>query len=175
MPEKVIYDSFHFRCAPTPNGSFIIQGNHIPAIDYFTIRVKTDNLPLSDTGKLMMKMVHGAKERFRKAHYDQGWAKSSFRDFGTLTLIVDKEAPIVTPIFKVGQGKRLGFSVLDNTKEIESFNAYLDGKWILFTNDKGKNFYHTLSTNLSPGEHLLQLFVRDPSGNKTEKVYRFIK
>ena len=175
MPEKVIYDSFHFKCIPAPNGSFIIQGNQIPAIDYFSIRVKTDNLPLSDTGKLMMKMVHGAKERFRKAHYDQGWAKSSFRDFGTLTLIIDKESPIVTPIFTVGQGKRLGFSVSDNTKEIESFNAFLDGKWILFTNDKGRNYYHTLRTNLAPGEHLLQLFVTDLSGNKTEKDYRFIK
>lgn len=175
MTERAIYDSFHFKCTPASNGSFIIQGNHVPAIDYFTIRIKTDNIPLSDSGKLMMKMVTGSKERFRKAHYDQGWAKSSFRDFGTLTLIVDKEAPTVTPIFTVGQGKRLGFSVLDNTKEIESFNAFLDGKWILFTNDKGKNFYHTLRANLASGEHFLKLAITDLSGNITEKIYRFNK
>ncbi|MEY4703336.1 MAG: hypothetical protein RIR96_1233 [Bacteroidota bacterium] len=175
MPEKVIYDSFHFRCTPTSNNSFIIQGHQIPAIDYYTIRIKTENLPISDTGKLMMKMVHGSKERFRKAHYDRGWAKSSFRDFGALTLIIDTIAPSITPISPIGKSRRIGVSVSDNTKELESFNAFLDGKWILFTNDKGKNFYHNLNPMMESGEHILKVIVTDLTGNKTEKEYHFTR
>jgi hypothetical protein len=175
LPENCLYDTIHFRVTPAPNNSFILQGNLIPIINYYTVRVKTINLPITDTGKLMMKMIHGTKEKFRKAHFEQGWAKSNFRDFGTLSLIIDKVPPAVTPLFKPGQGKRLGFSVVDNTKELESFNAFLDGNWILFTNDKGRNFYHTLSPNLEKGEHILQIIVTDLSGNKTEKEYSFIK
>ena len=178
MPETCLFDGFHFNLNKNASG-YLLEGDDIPVNDYYTVYLKQD-VSYADTGKMVMKIKTREKERFKKAVYVNGFFKSSFRDLGSAVLILDKTPPVVTPLFGFHDGMRwktgtIGFSVTDNTKEIASFNAYLDGKWLLFSNDKGKNFIYKADEHCLPGEHNLLLVVIDLAGNTTEKNYHFYR
>ena len=63
--------------------------------------------------------------------------------------------------------------LIDNTKELINFRAELDGKWLRFSNDKGRTFIYRFDNHCPPGQHTLKLSVEDLAGNKTERVYSF--
>ncbi|MBS1927452.1 MAG: M23 family peptidase, partial [Bacteroidetes bacterium] len=67
------------------------------------------------------------------------------------------------------------FRVKDNTEEIPSFEAYLDGQWLRFSNDKAKDYIYTFDEKCPPGKHLLRVVVKDLAGNTTEKSYQFTR
>jgi hypothetical protein len=70
---------------------------------------------------------------------------------------------------------KIAFAAIDNSDEIVDFTALLDGKWLLFSNDKGKTFIYNFDKYCAPGEHSLKLIVKDIVGNTTEKLYRFTR
>ena len=166
MPEGCLFDAFHFNLQKNGNSYFSVS-----------IRQQTD---ISDTGKMIMKIKTREKERFKKAVYVNGYFKASFRDLGRAELIMDHTPPTVVPLFGFHDGmhlknSRIAFSVTDNTKEIGEFNAYLDGQWLLFSNDKSRSFIYKVDKYCQPGEHNLQLIVKDLAGNITEKKYHFYR
>ena len=71
--------------------------------------------------------------------------------------------------------KKLVLAVRDNTEEIGLFRAMLDGQWLLFSNDKGKNFVYTFDEHCPEGAHELIVTVEDLAGNRMEKVYHFTR
>ena len=70
---------------------------------------------------------------------------------------------------------RLVFVVTDNTEEIENFTALLDGKWLRFSNDKGRNFIYKFDEKCPPGLHELVVTAEDQVGNITQKTYKFTR
>ena len=70
---------------------------------------------------------------------------------------------------------RIAFAVKDNTENLENFKAELDGKWLRFTNDKGRTFIYKFDEHCPPGEHVLKISIEDCVGNKTEKEYSFTR
>jgi len=60
-------------------------------------------------------------------------------------------------------------------KEIKNFRAELDGKWLRFTNDKGRSFIYKFDEMCPPGNHELKVSVDDEAGNKTEKIFHFTR
>ncbi|MBU3715070.1 MAG: hypothetical protein FGM46_09005 [Ferruginibacter sp.] len=67
------------------------------------------------------------------------------------------------------------FAVKDNIEEIGSFTALLDGKWLRFSNDKCKSFIYEFDEYCEPGEHTLEIIVKDLAGNESKETYRFIR
>ena len=127
-----------------------------------------------------MKRFSGSKEDYKKAFYENGWYRSAFREFGNFQLLIDSIPPSVVPIgFKDGMNAtkliRIKFAVVDNTEEIKQFTALLDGKWLRFSNDKGRNFIYDFDEHCSSGEHELIIIAEDLAGNKTEKKYHFTR
>lgn len=183
LPENALYDTcwFTYSSAKAPDGSMlhVVHQPSVPLHGYFTMRIKAD-FPLSDSSRIIMKRSHGTKKNFKKADYENGWYKASFRDFGNYELFVDSIPPVVTPIgFKDGMNasklNRIVFQVTDNAEDIKSFRALLDGRWLRFSNDKGKNFVYAFDEYCIEGPHELKLIVEDLAGNKTEKTYRFTR
>lgn len=178
MPEGCLFDAFHFNLQKNGN-AYMLEGDDIPVNSYFSVSIRQQT-DISDTGKMIMKMKTREKERFKKAVYVNGYFKASFRDLGTAELIMDHTPPAVVPLFGFHDGMHLkkniiAFSVTDNTKEIGEFNAYLDGQWLLFSNDKSRSFIYKVDKYCPPGEHILQLIVKDLAGNTTEKNYHFYR
>lgn len=183
LPETAIYDSFGFiykEIVPA-NGRTIYQlhNTSVPVQNYFAVKIR-DQFPMADTGHVIMKRFAGAKEDFKKAVYENGWYKASFREFGNYQLVLDIVPPVITPIgfrdgIKATKLNRIAFSVSDNTEEIASFTATLDGNWLRFSNDKGRVFVYQFDEHCGPGEHELKVVAEDLAGNKTEKVFNFTR
>ena len=126
-------------------------------------------------------MLAACKQDFKKASLENNRYKAAFRDFGNYQLILDTMPPVVVPLSGFRDGinasrlKRIAFAVTDNTEELASFTALLDGKWLRFSNDKGKVFIYDFDEYCSAGEHELKIIVKDLAGNQTEKNYRFTR
>ena len=60
-------------------------------------------------------------------------------------------------------------------EEFKKVRAELDGKWLRFTNDKGKTFIYYFDEYCLPGDHELKIHVEDEAGNITEKTYTFTR
>lgn len=181
MKDSAIYDYFHFKFREAPNAlgtAYYLQDDDVPVQQYYPIKIK-GNFNIEDTGKIEMKMNSHGRTKFKKAVYKNGWYESSFRDFGVFQLILDKTPPVVVPLWgfrdgaDVSKTNKIAFSAIDNTQEIVDFTGLLDGQWLLFSNDKGKTFIYNFDKYCTPGEHSLELIVKDLVGNETRKTYRF--
>ena len=183
LPEGSLYDSFRivFKKLVPATGQPIYQlhNTSVPLQNYFPIKIKAD-FSIEDTGKIVMKRSFGSKEDFKKAVYENGWYKASFREFGNYQLVLDKTPPIIRPIgfhdgINAAKLSRIAFAISDDTEEIVNFTATLDGKWLRFTNDKGKVFIYIFDQYCSSGQHELKIIAEDLAGNKTEKLYNFTR
>ena len=180
---NILYDSFHFKyneiILPNSNTIYQLHNTSVPLHSNFPVRIKAD-YAVSDTGRIVMKRFSGKKEDYKKAVFENGWYKASFREFGNFQLLIDSIPPTIMPIgFKDGMNaSRIGsikFAVVDNTEEIKKFTALLDGNWIRFSNDKGRNFIYEFDEHCSKGQHELIVIAEDQAGNKTEKKYHFTR
>jgi len=111
---------------------------------------------------------------------ENGWYLSSFRAFGYFQLLTDTTPPAITPIgIKEGMNaaklNRIAFVIKDNTKELANFTAYLDGKWLRFSNDKGSTFIYKFDEHCPPGPHELVISVEDCVGNRSSRTYHFTR
>lgn len=183
LGETALYDSFNFRYNETKDikGKPVYQVHNatVPLHTYFSLKIKEDFLP-ADTGKIVMHRFYGAKKDYTKAIFENGWYKASFREMGNFQLMVDSAAPAVAAIgfynnMNAAKLTRLLFVVTDNTEEIKNFTALLDGKWLRFSNDKGRNFIYQFDEHCPPGQHELVITAEDQVGNITKKTYNFTR
>ncbi|WP_255156664.1 M23 family metallopeptidase [Ferruginibacter sp. HRS2-29] len=182
LPENALYDFFTFRYIQPAIEVYGLGAPVIPIQGYFPIKINAsaNRLPFADTSKVVMERNYGGKTDYKKAVYEKGWYKASFREFGYYRLLLD-----ITPPSIVSKGlvdgmnasklTRIIFTVSDNTEELNSFNAFLDGKWLRFSNDKGRNFIYKFDERCPPGEHELRVVAEDQVGNKTERIYHFTR
>lgn len=183
LGENAIYDSFYFKYNETKDlkGKPIYQIHNatIPLQSYFTLKIKEDFL-WKDTGKIVMFRSYGPKTDYKKADYENGWYKAAFREFGNFRLLIDSTPPSINAVgFSNGMNasklSRILFVITDDTEDIKEFNALLDGKWLRFTNDKGRNFIYRFDEFCPPGQHELVITAEDQVGNITKKIYNFTR
>lgn len=182
LPENALYDSLHFNFSKQRRGTDWVYQIHYPFVpvqEYFNLAIRPEK-PFRDTGKVIMKWSHAGKEKFEKAVFDKGYYRTPFRNFGSFELFQDTLPPVIMPVgfregMKMPPGGRLVFRIIDNSEELSSCNGYIDGTWILFSNDKGKTFIHNFDWNTGPGNHELRIEAEDKAGNRTERIYYFIK
>lgn len=183
LPGNALYDRFGFVYNQSPSvfggRRHQLHDPSVPVHVYFPVSLK-GQYPLTDTGKIIMKRSFGSKDDYKKATYENGWYRAMFREFGYYELIRDTEAPVVVPVgfrdgMKASALKKIIFRVTDNTEEIRLFRAELDGKWLRFSNDKGRSFVYEFDERCGPGNHELRLVVEDLAGNRTEKRFQFTR
>lgn len=103
------------------------------------------------------------------------------RNLGEFTLKIDSVAPTVSPVnFKNGQSatelKSLKFKISDDMTGIDSYNIYLNDKWVLGQYDAKNNLlYYEFDSHAPSGTMNVKVVVKDGVGNKktyTAKVVR---
>lgn len=103
------------------------------------------------------------------------------RNLGEFTLKIDSIAPTVSPVnFKNGQSatelKSLKFKISDDMTGIDSYNIYLNDKWVLGQYDAKNNLlYYDIDNHMPSGTVNVKVVVKDGVGNKktyTAKVVR---
>ncbi len=184
---QTLYDSVEFAWSKKPSASlnsysgiFSVLSGLVPAQDFFTVKIKA-NKPVEEdaAGKILMKRSWAGKTEFVKTRREGDWFVGRFRTFGDFELISDEEPPLITGGFaqnaNLSQTSRIVFVPKDNNDETLNFRAELDGKWLRFTNDKGRSFIYIFDEMCSPGKHELKVSVEDLAGNKTVKTYSFTR
>ncbi len=186
--EKCLYDSVHVKYANTVSSNpnvisevHTIGAGYIPLQEPFLIRIKPDaSFTKEDSAFTVMQWSYGSKSAVQKVQWQQEWASAKFRDFGNFQLIRDTTAPVIVPSgfangSDLSKATRIIFTVKDNLPGVKNVRAELDGKWLRFTNDKGRNFIYQFDEKCLKGAHILEIFAEDEAGNKTSRRFSFTR
>lgn len=185
LDPKALYDSvrFFYQVKNSTDGAVVsptvsLLSGLIPSETFFTVRLKPNTI-LSDSDKVLMRQSWKNKSTVVKANKEGNWYSARFRAFGDFELLVDNEPPEITGGFRenanLASARSIVFVPKDNNDEIKNFDARLDGKWLRFTNDKGRRFIYHFDEHCPKGKHELVISVADEAGNKTEKTYHFTR
>lgn len=185
LSPAALYDSVAFNYAQKPSSSpdaysnvYSVFSGLIPVHDAFTIKIKpTKEIPDSLTGKMLIKRTWKGKTDVTPAKKEGDWYVSSFRTFGDFELILDNEPPVIGGFANganLSQSRNIVFTPKDNNG-IRSFRAEVNGKWLRFTNDKGRNFIYTFDEMIPKGKNSMKVTVEDLAGNVAERVIEFTR
>ncbi len=186
--DRSLYDSVHIaykRVAAAPvnivSAVHTIGAAHIPLQEAMLVRIKpVMALDAEKRGHVVMQRFAGKKQEVQKVEWQKGWASAKFREMGSFQLVLDEIPPEIIPVgFASGANmsrlQRMLFIVKDNLDAFGNFRAELDGKWLRFTNDKGRSFIYVFDEKCAPGEHSLKVSVEDAAGNITVKTFTFTR
>lgn len=174
----VLYYSIQKR---NPGSLSALHGLNDPAIPVhgvFTARVRpNEELPGKWQNKVVLQLEYGGRKTNRKARYENGFLVAEFGDFGNFQAFLDLEAPKISGLgngdtLNLSAAKRIVLQPSDNFG-IKSFRAELDGKWLRFTNDKGRLHVYTFDERCPYGVHELKVTVEDIVGNITTRTWWF--
>jgi hypothetical protein len=187
LPAATLYDSvsfFHSKKSSAGQNSYSaihsILSGLIPAQDYFTVSIKTNkNIPENLTDKMLIKRSWNGKSEVIKTTRNGDWYSGKFRTFGNFELISDDQPPVINADFhdnaNISNYRSIVIFPKDNNDEIKNFRAELDGKWLRFSNDKGRSFIYNFDEKCGPGKHELKVSVEDEAGNRTERILHFTR
>ncbi len=188
LGENCLYDSAHIKYTrnlsslPTVlSAVHTVGATYIPLQDAFMIRIKPlQQLTPEKLQRVVMQCVAGRRQDVKKVEWQNGWASARFNSFGTFQLLLDEQPPVIVPIgiangANLGKASRIAFTVRDNLESFKNFRAELDGKWLRFTNDKGRTFIYNFDEMCPPGQHTLKISVDDEAGNNTTTSFQFTR
>jgi hypothetical protein len=152
--------------------SFLDQS--IPVHDPVTVRLKPNRqLTPAEKERIVIKNISGNKIVVQKAQWQNGWLTTKFRQFGTYQAFIDDQPPGMNSVAAdLSRARSIVIRPQDNFNSIKSFRAELDGRWIRFSNDKGKVWIYSFDEHFPRGAHELKITVEDEAGNITQRLFR---
>jgi hypothetical protein len=188
LGERSLYDSVRISYSQlaVPDSLAVsavhsIGASYIPLHEPFLVRIRP-NQPLTpaERSRTVMVTTSGSRRSAQKVEWQQDWAGSRFREFGNFRLVVDTEPPVISPVGMADgailtKATRIVFTVRDNLGSFKNVRAELDGKWLRFTNDKGRTFIYRFDEHCLSGPHVLKISAEDEAGNISERVLRFTR
>ncbi len=179
IPANSLYSDLNFTYSllPMPLNGYspvhVIHNRMIPLHSGYSLSILADALPAHLQSKALLIDSRG---RSQGGTYADGYVNARMSELGSFHIGVDTVAPVIRPINisenKVITGiKRIDFKISDNLSGIQSFNAYLNEKWVLMEYDsKSASLWHVFDNDLPKGKHHFKLIVKDAKNN--EKVYQ---
>jgi murein DD-endopeptidase MepM/ murein hydrolase activator NlpD len=170
LPPSCLYDTVT---------SFFNQVNDpsIPLHSEMTVRIKPDAaVPSNMRDRVVILRSYRNERSIRKADWNGEWLNAKFGDFGNFQAFIDNEAPSLNApgsgdTIDLSPVNRIVFEPKDNFDVIRSFRAELDGKWLRFTNDKGRYYVYRFDEHWTNGVHTLKVTVEDAVGNITTRSW----
>lgn len=155
----------------------------IPLQKKMKIRIKPQNMP----SKYIKQVFIAKRDKDNKDSYcgglfePDGYLATTVSDFGSYFITVDTIAPKVSVASKTNNFSnetKLIVNVTDNISGIDTYNGYIDDKWVLFEYDpKNKHMFYTFSKK-QMGEkgkkRKLKMVVTDNCKNTTTYTYDFV-
>ncbi|TMI95148.1 MAG: M23 family metallopeptidase [Bacteroidetes bacterium] len=185
LPERCIYDTiptvYNSTNTTLPNAVsdlHQLNDNSYPVHEEMTIRIKpTIQVKKEWRDKIVIQRNGG--NAVLKPVWQGEWLSAKTGAFGSFIALVDLTPPQLNSIGKgdtvnLSPASRIVFTPTDNSG-IKNFRAELDGKWLMFTNDKGRNWIYKFDEQCPFGVHELKVRAEDIAGNVTEKIWWFKK
>lgn len=180
--EYAVYDTvnvFHSSSHSNPPNSlspiYSFLSHLIPSHDSITVRIKPIISPLN-RNKTIIQCLSGTRTIVQKAVWSNGWLWAKFRNFGSYQAFIDTIPPSINSLgtadtIILSKATRIVFTPTDNFNSIKSFRAELDGKWLMFSNDKGRTWIYRFDEYFTEGVHELKVEVEDTVGNITTRSW----
>lgn len=170
------YDSFHMDLVSTPSTQsfqksnlYQVQPFSVPVNSAFLVAIKSSVGKIDNERMVIKKSVKG-RDEIKKAIYGKNGFTASFKELGSFQLLEDVEPPTISINISNGaqlkSGDQLVCNVSDNFKSIQSFEARVDGKWLMFK-PRGNTYSYRVDEHFPEGEHFLTANVFDEAGNRT--------
>ncbi|VXC36075.1 Peptidase M23 [Flavobacterium sp. 9AF] len=174
VPENAFYDDFKFNF-DVKEGVLSFSEKNIPIQKNITITFSdVEGIKPELLDKTFIASVEGYKLYYNKTYRKGNSFSTRVRDLDTFKLAQDTVAPRIYNVnFIEGKDlknqKTLSVSIADNLSGIDTYNAYLNGEWILMEYDyKTKKLIHTLSDNkYVKGKNDFKVVVTDNMQNST--------
>ena len=185
LPARCIYDTIQ----PVYNNSnstlsnavsalHQLNDNSYPVHEEMIVRIKP-TIQVKNEWRDKIVIQRNAGNSILKPMWQGEWLSAKTGAFGSFIALVDLTPPQLNSIGKgdtvnLSPASRIVFTPTDNSG-IKSFHAELDGKWLMFTNDKGRSWIYRFDEQCPFGVHELKVRVEDIVGNVTEKIWWFKK
>jgi hypothetical protein len=190
LPANALYEDFDLACmhqkkqAGSSEAVFCIGNETLALQENMQLHIRSTSISESNAASaLIVKIESGGRISPFGGSWKGGWMSTQTKEFGTYTISTDQTPPVLrlfSPASKAGliridKSKMLKFSVSDNLSGIKSFNAKIDGKWVLMEYEpKQKLLFISLEdAGIEPGQHELEVEVLDGLKNKTSLILRF--
>jgi murein DD-endopeptidase MepM/ murein hydrolase activator NlpD len=185
FPKGTLYNDLNFiyKKLPKPASNAYspthqIHNKFTPLHTGFQLWIKADSTLNKYMDKAIVVNTGGASQG---GYFEDGYVKTTPRNFGSFFIAVDTIPPSVIPV-NVSNGKRMTgiskmtFKIRDNLSGIKSFNGYIDGRWVLMEFDtKTASLWHIFDDNTPSGKHTLELIVSDMKDNNRNYSITFYK
>jgi len=174
LPEKCIYDTirsvYNSTNSTLPNAVSALHqlnDNSYPVHEELTIRIKP-TIQVKKEWRDKIVIQRNAGNAVLKPVWQGEWLSAKTGAFGSFIALVDLTPPQLNSIGKgdtvnLSPATRIVFTPTDNSG-IKSFHAELDGKWLMFTNDKGRSWIYKFDEQCPFGVHELKVRVEDMLG-----------
>lgn len=173
IPANTFYEDFYLNFDVKDNKLYL-QDNSVPVHSNFTVTIEDTLSTEAEKQKMFIASVDGKKLSYNATKRKDNTFTTYTKNLGEFTLAKDTTAPRVTPV-NIKEGKwtskqnTIQFLISDNLSGINTYNGYLNGKWILFEFDyKTKKITHYLDDGIFiDGRNDLKVVVSDNVGNST--------
>jgi hypothetical protein len=147
---------------------FSLHEEHTPLKGNVEVKLKPRTLPQGPKSKISVYQMSGSGELSYEGGEWQANAISFYtRSFGNFVLAADSVAPEIRPINV--SNRQLKFKIEDEMSGIKSFDAYVNGQWLLMHYDyKWDVIWTDRDDNRVPLEGELKIVVKDNVGNEQE-------
>ncbi|MFK7978640.1 MAG: M23 family metallopeptidase [Saprospiraceae bacterium] len=162
-----------------------LHNESIPVHKYFNLSIQGDRIPEHLRSKAFIAHCDSKQKMASNGgKWKDGYLTAKVRSLGDYCIMIDDTKPIIQPIsfrHNMTSRSRMTFKITDNMPTTGkarglSFNATIDGKWILMRYDeKNDLLIHQLDERTLKGEHTLKITLKDDRGNKNVYQRQFIR
>ena len=178
FPRNSLYDTLLFSASSSKNSNsfnhtiYDIGRVGVGLHKSISVELKNINIPI----ELKKKVYIGEYYKKEISPYSAEWKQNNIsfktRDFGQYLILIDSIPPKIQLQTKIKPNTEIGrlkFKVSDNESGINSYDAWLNGSWILMKWDPKKS---TMIINVDQsqiGNNLLKIIISDEVGNVSRK------
>jgi hypothetical protein len=182
IPENTFYDNFYLNFEVNDN-VLTLHNESVPVHKNMTITFDdVQGFTEEQLQKSFIASVSGPSLRYNKSYRKGNTFKTYTKNLGKFKIAQDSISPRIYNVNfvegnKLTTQKTISVSIADLHSYIETYNAYLNGKWILMEYDyKTKKLIHNLDDKIYViGRNDLKIVVTDSLQNSTTFESFFFK
>ncbi|MDO5760299.1 MAG: M23 family metallopeptidase [Bacteroidota bacterium] len=176
-------DLEHYERKGTYSNVHTLHNIFEPVKKKFTIRIKPYKIDNKLKDKyLVVKINNKGKISSLGGGLKNGFVETKVGDFGVFAVWIDTTTPQIKALnFKDKKQlsknqKTLQVKISDNLSGVASYNAYLNGEWVLMEYDgKRAKLTYTIDEKLKKGSNTLKIVVKDKKNNTKTTTYNIIR
>lgn len=196
IPAGALYEPIFFKhqreeapsikaTRPRYSPVYTVHDARTPLHKAINVSIEAPGLPAELQSKACLGIVaaDGANISCMGGAYKDGAVSGNVSLFGRYCVVADVAPPTVVPNFTNGQNLRgknsISFTLRDDFSGIGSFEATIDGEWIIFESNASRTLItHTFDSDkfvYDGRRHTLEIAITDNKGNRTELRREFVR